>query len=194
MPNDKGFLFSGPFFTLKVIFVDLLLACCRLASEVNQGLVLFATDQNRIYGIVTFGIIWIPGLTFAVHILSVNRREWVWYRTIISAACSILFYPIAPILAILNFLWMKPSDNKRRSLFASGLREAQYGSTITQAIHGGIASPIQLCYQLWLSLNGVVSFADNIINFSSFNLKDWEGNQITVPFAAPVCIFFSTIT
>ena len=194
MGSTKPNLFGGPFYTLKVIFVDLLLACCRLASELNQGFVLFEENETRKYGIATFCIIWIPGFTFAIHILSQNRKEWVWYRTILSAFLSILLYPLTPIIAIVNFLWSKPKNSKMGSvIFNREFQEAKYGATITQAIHGSIASPIQLCYQLWLAMNGIISFHTNVIHVSSLNLTDWEGNELIIPIAAPICIFLLTV-
>ena len=207
MGSTKPNLFGGPFYTLKVIFVDLLLACCRLASELNQGFVLFEENETRKYGIATFCIIWIPGFTFAIHILSQNRKEWVWYQTILFAFLSIILYPLTPIIAILKFLWSKPKNSKKdvaapekpqdpeksQKSYAEEFQEAKYGATITQAIHGSIASPIQLCYQLWLAMNGVISFHTNVIHVSSLNLRDWEGNELVIPIAAPVCIFLLTM-
>jgi hypothetical protein len=191
----SGFLFSGPFFTLKIVFVDMLLACSRLASEINQGYALVMNPETYKYGIATIGVIWLPGVCFAVHILSVNRKNWIWYRTILCALSAILLYPIAPILAILNFLWKKPdeSESKRQSTFTKSMKEAQYSCTMTQAIHGGIALPIQLCYQLWLAINGIVSYADDGITFNTITLNDWEGNEIIIPIAAPVCIFLIAV-
>ena len=204
MESKKSNLFGGPFYTLKVIFVDLLLACCRLASELNQGFVLLKEKETEIFGIVTFCIIWIPGFTFAIHILSQNRKEWVWHRTILSAFLCILLYPLTPIIAIFKFLWSKPKNSKKSLVnpknpenppktFDEEFQEAAYGATITQAIHGSIASPIQLCYQLWLAMNGVISFHRNAIHVSSLNLTDWEGNEVIIPIAAPICIFLLTL-
>ena len=207
MGSTKGNVFGGPLYTLKVIFVDLLLACCRLASELNQGFVLLKEKETEIFGIATFCIIWIPGFTFAIHILSQNRKEWVWYHTILAAFLCILLYPLTPIIAIFKFLWSKPKNSKRRSVnpktpeksenppktFNQEFQEAKYGATITQAIHGSIASPIQLCYQLWLAMNGVISFHSNAIHVSSLNLTDWEGNELIIPIAAPICIFLLTL-
>ena len=193
--SGASFLFSGPFVTLKIVFVDLLLACCRLASEINQGYALLMIPETFKYGIATFGVTWLPGVCFAIHVLSVNRKQWIWYRTILSALGCVVFYPIAPILAILNFLWKKPdiNESKRRSVFTKSLKEAQYSCTMTQAIHGGIALPIQLCYQLWLAINGIVSYADDGITWNTIRLKDWEGNEIIIPIAAPICIFLISI-
>ena len=194
MGSTKPNLFGGPFYTLKVIFVDLLLACCRLASELNQGFVLFEENETRKYGIATFCIIWIPGFTFAIHILSQNRKEWVWYQTLVFAFLSIILYPLTPIIAIVNFLWSKPKNSKMGSvIFNREFQEVKYGATITQAIHGSIASPIQLCYQLWLAMNGIISFHTNVIHVSSLNLTDWEGNELIIPIAAPICIFLLTV-
>ena len=199
MEHRTGFLFSGPFFTLKIVFVDLLLACCRLASEVNQGYVLFMTSKTQQYGVATFIVICIPGFIFAIHILSVYRREWFWYKTVILAISCVLFYPVFPILAILNFLWMKPSDRKinnqkSKKVFVKDMKDAQQSVILTQTVHGGIASPVQLCYQLWLAINGIILIPDDVFIFNTLKIKDWEGNELIIPIAAPVCIFFLTLT
>ena len=113
--KDDDVLFGGVFVTLKILFVDLLVVCLRLSSEVTQGYNLFSDADTRIYGIVTFIIIEIPGIAAAVHVLSVYRENWVWYKTILYAIGSIIFYPLVPILTLLHLLWMTPSEKGIRS-------------------------------------------------------------------------------
>ena len=189
--KEKGvLLFSGVFVTLKIVFVDLLVVCLRLSSEFSQGYSLFINPETSIYGIVTFCIIVVPGIPAAIHLLSVYRREWIWYKTILYALCTVVFYPVVPIVTLLHLLWMKPSDNTPTKEF----KKAQYGATVAQAIHGCIASPLQLCYQIWLAFNGVTSFTDNVVRVRELRITDWEGNELMLSFAAPVAIFFSIIT
>ena len=185
--KDESCLSTGSFFALRILLVDLFIACCDLASDFVQGYALLLTPDKRVYGIVTLGINWIPGIVAAIHLLSVYRRELPWYRAILYAILLFLFYPIVPILALLIVLWMKPRGNKITKEF----KEAEYGATVSYAIHGCIESPIQLSYQFWLALNAVISIQWN--DLISINITDWEGNQILISFAAPVCIFFSIL-
>ena len=199
----KRLLFSGPFRTLKVVFGDLFIACCRLASEFNQGYSLLMAPETRNYGIATFIVSWVPGIAFAIYILSKYRRQtaWPWYETLFLASCSVLLYPIVPIFSILYFLWTKPEETYSKNVTKEETRneqnmakEAKIRLRTVQGIHGGIAAPLQLCYQLWLVINGILNIEDNGIIFSSIKLKDWEGNEVLIPTAAPICIFFTCIT
>ena len=52
--KDDDVLFGGVFVTLKILFVDLLVVCLRLSSEVTQGYQLFIDGDTWIYGVVTF--------------------------------------------------------------------------------------------------------------------------------------------
>ena len=187
-------MFGGVFVTLRILFVDLLVVCLRLSSEVTQGYQLFSDGDTRIYGIVTFIIIEIPGIAAAVHVLSVYRENWVWYKTILYAIGAVIFYPLVPIMTLLHLLWMTPSDGQMTKESKQRFMAAQFGATVAQAIHGCIASPLMLCYQIWLVFNGVVSFADSAVRVTSITLTDWEGNQLMVTFAAPVTILLSMVT
>lgn len=192
--KDDDVLFGGVFVTLKILFVDLLVVCLRLSSEVTQGYQLLSDGDTWIYGIVTFIIIEIPGIAAAVHVLSVYRENWVWYKTILYAIGAIIFYPLVPIMTLLHLLWMTPSDGQMTKESKQRFMAAQFGATVAQAIHGCIASPLMLCYQIWLVFNGVISFADSAVRVTSITLTDWEGNQLMVTFAAPVTILLSIVT
>ena len=192
--KDDDVLFGGVFVTLKILFVDLLVVCLRLSSEVTQGYQLFIDGDTWIYGVVTFIIIVIPGIAAAVHVLSVYRENWVWYKTILYAIGAIIFYPLVPIMTLLHLLWMTPSDGQMTKESKQRFMAAQFGATVAQAIHGCIASPLMLCYQIWLVFNGVISFADSAVRVTSITLTDWEGNQLMVTFAAPVTILLSMVT
>ena len=192
--KDDDVLFGGVFVTLKILFVDLLVVCLRLSSEVTQGYQLLSDGDTWIYGIVTFIIIEIPGIAAAVHVLSVYRENWVWYKTILYAIGAIIFYPLVPIMTLLHLLWMTPSDGQMTKESKQRFMAAQFGATVAQAIHVCIASPLMLCYQIWLVFNGVISFADSAVRVTSITLTDWEGNQLMVTFAAPVTILLSIVT
>ena len=57
----------------------------------------------------------------------------------------LVLYPIVPILAFANLLWMKPKPGYPIS--EDSFREAEYRSVIAHAISGCIESPIQIIYQ-----------------------------------------------
>ena len=142
-----------------------------------------------------FIVSWAPGFTFGIYILSKYRRakDWPWQKTMFWASSAVLFYPIIPIFSIFYYLWKKPEDTKSSNL-TEGTKEAKIRLRISQAIHGGIAAPIQLCYQLWLAINGRLTIEDKGIIWNTFKWKDWEGNEVIVPIAAPICIFFTVLT
>ena len=185
--NDECCFSTGSFFALRILFWDLLIVCCDLVSGFLQGYALFSTEGKALYGLMTFGINWIPGICAAIHVLSVYRTELVWYKAILFAFLSIVLSPIIPILALLILLWMQPDANKSTREF----KEAEYLASVSYAIRGCIASPIQLSYQLWLVLNGIIMLEWN--QMMSLTITDWEGNEILISFAGPVCIVFSMI-
>ena len=187
--ESSGYLFSGPLVTLKVLFFDILACVLRLSSEGLQAYSLFSNSDKSQYGFVTLFILFLPGIAAAIHLISVYRFEWIWYYTILYALCAIVFYPFLPIVAFLHLLWMTPADGK----ITDEYKRAQHAATVTQSIHGCIASPIQLSYQLYLAFNGVQLFHDTTRN-THITVKDWSDNTYNVDFAAPVCIFMQIIT
>ena len=172
---------------VRILFFDLVIVCCDVGSDFAQGCTLLFTPGKELYGIITLVINWIPGLVAAIHLLSMYRREWPWYWSIFYAMLLLLFYPIVPILALLILLWMKPNTKKPTREF----KEAEYATIISQAIHGSIESPIQLSFQFWLALNGVIHISWN--DLISITLKDWAGNKIFISITAPICILFSIL-
>ena len=178
---------TGSFFALRILFIDLLVICCDLASGFLQGYALYSTEGKEKYGLITFAINWIPGICAAIHVLSVYRREMAWYKAILFAVLLIIFYPIIPILALLILLWMKPNNKKSTKEF----KEAEYNASVVSAIRGCIASPIQLTFQLILAINGIIQLEWS--QLVSLTITDWAGNEILISFAAPVCMFFSMI-
>ena len=187
----ETFFFSGALVTLKILLIDLAFACFRLASEALQAYSLFKNEvhDTAAYGLVTVVIIMLPGLACALHLISHYRFKWIWYKTILYALGAIIFYPLVPVVALLHLLWMTPSDNK----ITEDYKNAQYGATVAQAIHGCIASPTMLSYQIFLAFRGVVVFTDTY-RTTEIIIRDWEGNALNVTIAAPVCIFTAMIT
>ena len=186
--STQGAIFDRNFLTLRILFVDMLIVFCNLASDVTQGLTIIIKDGLLDYGSIACMIIWFPGIPAAIHFLAVLRHELVWYRVVLYAALLIVFYPVVPILALIIVLWMKPKDNKTTKEFM----DAQYGATVAYVIQGCIASPIQLCYQSWLALTGILPFKwTNLI----IDHLDSSNNPTPITFpASGFCIFFSILT
>ena len=68
--------------------------------------------------------------------------------------------------------------------------QAQYQIIIVQAITGGLESPIQLIWQLWLIFNGHIDL--NLSQISS--VSDLQGNTLYLPFTPAMCILFSIMS
>ena len=174
--------------TLRIIFVDMLLVVCNLSSDIIQGMAIIYEHQNFKYGLIACGIMWIPGIPATIHFLSVYRLKMVWYLVIMYAILLLFFYPVVPLLAWIIVLWVKPKDGKITKQFL----RAKYGASVAYAIQGCIAASIQLCYQSWLALTGIIPY--EWINVK-FQYKSWSGNfeDIELPTTA-LCIFFSILT
>ena len=176
------------FLTLRIIFFDMLLVVCNLSSDIIQGMAIIYENQKFKYGLIACGIMWIPGIPATIHYLSVFRLKMTWYQVILYAILMLFFYPIVPLLAWIIVLWVKPKDGKITKQFL----RARYGATVAYIIQGCIAASIQLCYQSWLALTGIIPY--KWINVE-FQYKSWSGNfeDIELPTTA-LCILFSILT
>jgi hypothetical protein len=92
------------------------------------------------------------------------------------------------VLAYVNLLWAKPK-HRHHCESSAKFREAEYFACIANAISGGIESPVQLSFQLWMVLNGVISIEWSKI--STYSFTDWQGNIVSLPIAASLSIVFS---
>ena len=187
--NQPSFLFSAAVVNLKILFVDVLISVSRLISEFGNGYALLLTNDTREYGFISFGISMLPGFIAAIHVLTHYRMKWNFQKTIIAAFCAICFYPLIPTLTLLHLLWMTPSDNQPTPEY----EKAKYLVTVAQAIHGCIASPLQVGYQVSLVYRGI-NVLSNASESRQLVLIDLEGNSLAIEYAAPLVIFFSIIT
>lgn len=174
--------------TLRIIFFDMLLVVCNLSSDIIQGMAIIYENHKFKYGLIACGIMWIPGIPATIHYLSVFRLKMAWYQVILYAVLLLFFYPIVPLLAWIIVLWVKPKDGQITKQFL----RARYGATVAHIIQGCIAASIQLCYQSWLALTGIIPY--QWINVE-FQYKSWSGNfeDIELPTTA-LCILFSILT
>ena len=169
----------GALLTLKILLIDIPISLGDCVSDLAQAYTLYM-DGKHLYGAITFGINWIPGLIAAIHLIAVHRHQFQWYMTLFYAFLLILFYPLVPTLALIGLLWSK------------NIEKAEYKAVVAHAIRGTIESPIQLIYQLWLAMCGVVELSWG--KMFSLSLTDWEGNTIYLPLTAGVCIAFSILS
>ena len=89
-----------------------------------------------------------------------------------------------------RLLFRKPKNSE--DVVSSDFISAQYHTIIVHALTGGLESPIQLIYQLWLVLNGIIVIDWNQLVQLSF--EDAQGNQIFLPYTASLCIMFSVVS
>ena len=159
-------------------------------SDITQGLSIIFQEKHEnkeLYGFVSLGILWLPGIPAAIHYLSIYRMKLEWYWAVIYAFLIFVLYPVVPILALIIVLWVKPKDNKYTLEFSY----AQYGATVAYAIKGCIAAPIQLFYQSWLALTGIIPF--EWLSFA-MTINSPTGNQLPIELPTTAfCIFFSII-
>ena len=106
---------------------------------------------------------------------------------------AVLFYPVIPVLAYVNLLWAKPKRNGRGEAASSAkFREAEYFACTAHAISGGIGTPVQLVFQVWMMLNGVMDA--RLKEFSCITVSDWEGNSVCVPIVSSLTLLFSILS
>ena len=191
--RKQNFILDGELLTLRVIFIDIFVMLCALISDfvqVSSILIVDTSDQhespNFLFASIAFIIIWIPGIPAAIHYLSVFRHRLVWYRSLLYALLIFLFYPIIPIIAKFILIWIRPSDNKLTKEYL----EAQYGATVAYIIYGCISAPLQLFYQSWLVLNGIVS-----MNFGNREivLPSAAANEVKIKWPSTLLCLISSI-
>jgi hypothetical protein len=178
------------FITIKVFLWDLIISVADVVTDFIQGYTLYNTPGTEVYGLVSLGINWLPGLAASIHLVSMYRTNIAWHRVILYAFLLLIFYPVVPFCAFVYLLYKKPKSASMP--VTEEFKQAEYLTTMAYAISGGLESPIQLIYQVWLVLNGVISLEWSKISTISFT--DWEGNHIYLPFTSSLCITFSVIS
>ena len=142
------------FITLKVILWDIVISVADISSDFTQGYTLYNLPGKRQYGIASLAINWIPGLALFIHVISMYRNQIRSYKVILYALLLLVFYPIVPPLVYIYLLYKKPKAGGES--VSKEFVQAQYFATIVQAMTGGLESPIQLIFQIWLVVNGVI--------------------------------------
>jgi len=152
-PNSNGESPCFAYLTLKVLLWDITVTLGDTITDFCQGFALLMTPGKRGYGIVTIALNWLPGIPAAIHLLSAYRERIPWHRALIYCFLLIAFYPLVPLVAYANLLWKKP---KEPGAISNEFREAEFLASLAHALSGGIESPVQLTFQCWMIVNGVV--------------------------------------
>ncbi len=75
--KDPGFGLVN-FFALKVIVFDIFISVGDVVSDFAQGAALATSEDegNRVFGYITIGVNWLPGVVAAVHLVSMYRGKY----------------------------------------------------------------------------------------------------------------------
>ena len=119
--------------------------------------------------------------------LDTPLHTYTYYLQGVQAISALIF---APFVAYVWLLFRKPKNSE--DVVSPEFISAQYHTIIVHALTGGLESPIQLIYQLWLVLNGIIVIDWNQLVQLSF--EDAQGNQIFLPYTASLCIMFSVVS
>ena len=178
------------FITIKVILWDILISLADIISDFLQGYTLFRTPGKSTFGLISLCINWIPGVAASIHLMSMYRTTLPAYQVALYALLLLVCYPFIPFVAYVRLLFKKPKSSQES--VSADFITAQYHTIIVHALTGGLESPIQLIYQLWLVLNGIIVMDWNQI--VSLTFQDAQGNQIFLPYTASLCIMFSVVS
>ena len=166
-------------------FWDLPSSLTDIYFDYSVGLdLIFSSEVDKGYGLMSLILNWIPGLVVFFHIISSNRESQSKVKTVLFALLSWITYPVLLTFSILYVLINRPKNSRGTKQYQSALNFL----TVLQAISGCFEAPLQMTYNLWLIMNGVLP--------SSFGIKciffeDLNGNQLCVPTSASLSIIFS---
>ena len=178
------------FITIKVFLWDILISMADIVSDFLQGYTLFHLPGKRSYGIASLAINWIPGLAGFIHVISMYRNVLPWYKVISFAFLMLILYPVIPLCSFVYLMYKKPKSVDEP--VGPEFTQAQYFTTIIHAMTGGLESPIQLIFQVWLVLNGVILWDWNQVTNLTFT--DPQGNTIYLPYTTSLCVCFSVVS
>ena len=91
---------------------------------------------------------------------------------------EVVLYPIMITKYQLTKIW-KPQEGENTK---SNLMKLEL-------LRGCLDTPLQFFIQTWLVFSGMVK--DETLFWSTISLKDWHGNSISIPYLAPISIFFN---
>ena len=118
------------------------------------------------------------------------RNVLPWYQVISFAFLLLILYPVIPLCSFVYLLYKKPKSVDEP--LSPEFTQAQYFTTIIHAMTGGLESPIQLIFQVWLVLNGVILWDWNQVTNLTFT--DPQGNTIYLPYTTSLCVCFSVVS
>ena len=73
--NFNEFVDEFLLLSLPGIALSSLLSSIDVVSDYVTGLILYADPKLRIYGIITLGINWVPGVIASIHLISSRGKE-----------------------------------------------------------------------------------------------------------------------
>ena len=199
------FLFSLEYFHLIIIFCDTITDYLQV-KKIFQGKkkVFFPYDvknstrrhKSRIYlhfyltklsyfqmwslmihgktffvGITLFLLKWFPSgiFYFVEYYQQTHLKELI---------LEVVLYPIM----ITKYQWTKIWKPQEGENTKSNLMKLEL-------LRGCLDTPLQFFIQTWLVFSGMVK--DETLFWSTISLKDWHGNSISIPYLAPISIFFN---
>ena len=87
----------------------------RIANRLlhdSQALALLLSDNmdSPTYGYIALGIIWLPGVAAAIHVISMYRNDHSCAKVLTWALLLAVLYPAVPLLAYVALLWNRPKE------------------------------------------------------------------------------------
>ena len=122
-------------------------------------------------GITLFLLKWFPSgiFYFVEYYQQTHLKELI---------LEVVLYPIMITKYQLTKIWkLQEGEDAKSNLMKLEL------------LRGCLDTPLQFFIQTWLVFSGMVK--DETLFWSTISLKDWHGNSISIPYLAPISIFFN---
>ena len=125
-------------------------------------------EKTFYVGITLFLLKWFPSgiFYFVEYYQQTELKELI---------LEVVLYPIMITKYQLTNLWKPQEENTKL--------------TILEILRGFVDTPLQFFIQTWLIFSGRVK--DETLFWSEISFKDWHKNSISIPYLAPVSIFFN---
>ena len=175
--DDCGLNLSPAF--IPMLIVEIVLSFADLLSDTWTGFSFLKKLENKVWGVISLVIDWIPGAIGVIHIIS-NRRSFGMALTVVYCLASLVLCPLVPTLTYLYLLCKVPQNSREgRSIGTREFHQLLSFVRIVRALEGCIESPLQLLYKTFLMFNGVIAF-----NFTNpdLTIQGLQGNTVSVPF------------
>ena len=127
-------------------------------------------EKTFYVGITLFLLKWFPSgiFYFVEYYQQTHLKELI---------LEVVLYPIMITKHQLSKLWKPQEENTKSNLMK------------LEILRGCLDTPLQFFIQTWLIFSGLVK--DETVFWSTISFKDWYGNSISIPYLAPISIFFN---